>query len=154
MPADRAIQRGLVDTNIVILRQSIDPAALPDEVAISAITLAELSVGPHAVLGDDEAARLERLTRTMILQRTEHEFDPLPFDAAAARIFGQLVGSVLAVGRAVRRRHADLQIAATAAAHRLPLYTTNPRDYVGTEAWVQVIAVPRPTTTAPEAPPG
>ena len=70
--------RGLIDANIVILRDWLSPDVLPDQVAISAVTLAELSVGPHAVLGDDEAARIERARRTAILQRAESEFDPLP----------------------------------------------------------------------------
>ena len=143
MPADHP--RGLIDTNIVILRDLLTPGVLPDEVAISAVTLAELSAGPHAVVGDDLPARVERGRRTAILQRTESEFDPLPFDAPAARIYGQLSGAVLAYGRAPRRRHADLQIAATAVANGLPLYATNPDDYAGLGAWLTVVPVPRPS---------
>lgn len=139
-------QRGLVDTNIVILRDRLAPDDLPDEIAISAVTLAELSAGPHAVVGDDAAARAERGRRIGILQRVESEFDPLPFDAAAARVYGQLTGAVRALGRAPRRRHADLQIAATAAANTLPLYTTNPDDFAGLEEWVMIVPVKRPQT--------
>jgi predicted nucleic acid-binding protein len=146
MPAEHP--RGLIDTNIVILRNLLTPGVLPDEVAISAVTLAELSAGPHAVVGDDPPARVERGRRTAILQRTESEFDPLPFDAPAARIYGQLSGAVLAYGRTPRRRHADLQIAATAVANGLPLYTTNPDDYAGLGEWLTVVPVPRP----PQAP--
>ena len=47
-------RQGLLDTNILILRRWIDPAELPDEMAISAITLAELSAGLHEVRSNDE----------------------------------------------------------------------------------------------------
>ena len=143
-PADTT-RRGLVDTNIVILRDWIPAGALPEEIAISAVTLAELSAGPHAVGGVDPAARIERARRTAILQRVESEFDPLAFDASAARIYGQLAGAVFAYGRTPRRRHADLQIAATAVANRLRLYTTNPDDYAGLDGWLTLVPVPRPS---------
>lgn len=136
--------RGLVDTNVVILREWIGPESLPDEVAISAVTLAELSAGPVSVLGHDSAAQAERARRTLILQRVESDFDPVPFDAAAARVYGQLVGAVLSIGRTPRRRLADLQIAATAVVHGLPLFTTNPDDYTGLEDWLRIVPVPRP----------
>jgi predicted nucleic acid-binding protein len=85
-------RRGLLDTNIMILRSRIAPDELPDEMAISAVTLAELSAGPHEVRPDTgqdvyvEAA--ERARRLDVLQRAEHEFDPIPFDADAARAYG------------------------------------------------------------------
>lgn len=142
MPTDQ--RRGLVDTNIVILRDRLAPVELPEEIAISAVTLAELSAGPHAVTGDDVAARAERGRRMAILQRAESEFEPIAFDAPAARIYGQLTGAVRALGRTPRRRHADLQIAATAVANGLPLYTTNPHDFAGLEEWVTVVPVNRP----------
>lgn len=140
-------RRGLVDTNIVILRGRLDPDDLPDEMAISAVTLAELSAGPHSVVGDDAAARAERGRRIAILQQAESEFDPFPFDAPAARVYGQMAGAVRALGRTPRRRRADLQIAATAAANALPLYTTNPDDFTGMEEWVTIMAVRRPPTS-------
>ena len=141
-PAERG--RGLVDTNIIVLRDRLGPDVLPEELAISAVTLSELSAAPHAVRGDDAAARIERARRTAIVQRVESEFEPLSFDAAAARVYGQLSGAVLAYGRTPRRRHADLQIAATAVANRLPLYTTNPDDYAGLGTWLVLVPVPRP----------
>lgn len=144
MATDR--QRGLVDTNLVILRDRLSSLELPEEIAISAVTLAELSAGPHAVVGDDFPARAERGRRMAILQRAESEFDPLPFDAPAARVYGQLTGAVRALGRTPRRRLADLQIAATAAANGLALYTTNPDDFAGLEDWVTVVPVTRPLT--------
>lgn len=142
MPTDH--RSGLVDTNIVILRDRLAPIELPEEIAISAVTLAELSAGPHAVVGDDAPARAERGRRISILQRAESEFEPLAFDAPAARVYGQLTGAVRALGRTPRRRHADLQIAATAAVNGLPLYTTNPDDFAGLEEWVSVVPVSRP----------
>lgn len=142
MLADHA--QGLVDTNIVILRDWLTGDQLPRQVAISAVTLAELSAGPHSVVGDDAGARAERARRTAILQRAESEFDPLPFDAPAARLYGQLAGAVIAHGRTPRRRIADLQIAAIAAAQGLPLYTTDPDDYEGLGELVDIVPVARP----------
>ncbi|WP_173923351.1 type II toxin-antitoxin system VapC family toxin [Agromyces sp. Marseille-P2726] len=140
MPAEHP--RGLLDTNIVILRRWIDPDDLPAEVAISAVTLAELSAGVHLVRGADSAT--ERARRIDVLQRVEHEFDPIPFDVDAARAFGRISAAVQAVGRTPRRRIADLMIAAVAAAQSLPLYTTNPRDFVGLDELLEVEAVSRP----------
>ena len=140
------LTKGLIDTNIVILRDWLSPDDLPDQVAISVVTLAELSVGPHAVIGDDALARTERARRTAILQRAEAEFDPLVFDAETARTYGELAAAVLAHGRTARRRHADLQIAATAVVNGLPLYTTNPDDYAGLDGYLTVIPVQRPST--------
>ncbi len=141
-------RQGLLDTNVLILRRWIDPAELPDEMAISAVTLAELSAGPHQVRPNSEQDMYdeheERARRTEALQRAESEFDPVPFDAEAARIYGRVTAAVVTAGRKPRRRVADLMIAATAIAEALPLYTTNPGDYAGLEKLVRVIAVTRP----------
>lgn len=131
--------RGLIDTNIVIYLPRLTARQLPAEMVISAVTLAELSAGPHHT--DDPA---ERARRTSLLQHTEATFDPLPFDADAARAYGQIAAAVLAIGRTPRRRIADLMIASVAAVHQLPLYTTNPSDFVGLDELVTVVAVPRP----------
>jgi predicted nucleic acid-binding protein len=128
------IRQGMLDTNILILRKWIDPAELPDEMAISAITLAELSAGPHA----------ERARRLEILQRAESEFDPVPFDAEAARLFGRVTAAAIAAGRKPRGRAVDLMIAATAIAESLPLYTTNPADFTGLDDLVRIVSVTRP----------
>lgn len=147
MNADRHAQ-GLLDTNIVILRRWIDPAELPDEMAISAITLAELSAGPHEVRRNDGRAdyeeHAERARRLDVLQRAENEFDPIPFGAEAARIYGSVTAGVIAVGRKPRRRVADLMIASVAIAEGLPLFTTNPDDYRGLENLVTIVPVTRP----------
>jgi len=138
--------QGLVDTNILILRDRIDIAELPDEMAVSAMTLAELSAGPHLVRPEsiqyDEHA--ERARRIDILQRVENEFDPIPFDAEAARLYGRMTAGVVAVGRTPRRRAIDLMIAATAAAEGLPLYTSNPDDYKGLDHIITLVPVTRP----------
>lgn len=128
--------RGLLDTNILILRRSIDHAELPAVVSISSVTLAELSAGPHHA--EDP---LERARRLDVLQRAESEFDPLPFDIEAARAFGQVCAAVLAVGRKTRSRVADLMIASVAIANQLPLYTTNPGDFDGLGDLLTVRAV-------------
>lgn len=140
--------QGLLDTNIVMLRRKIDPNDLPDEMAISAITLAELSAGPHEVRGNTEQTaydeRAERARRLEILQRVENEFDPIPFDAEVARIYGRVAAAVIGAGRKPRGRFADLMIAATVIAEGLPLFTTNPKDFVGLDALLTIVLVNRP----------
>ena len=116
---------GMLDTSVVVDLDRIDPARLPDRISISAVTMAELAAGPHAT--DDPHERARRQDR---LQRAESVFDPLPFDADAARAYGRVYANVLAAGRKARgRRAVDLLIAATAVAHELPLYTRNPADF-------------------------
>lgn len=147
MSAERRSQ-GMLDTNILILRQWIDPDELPDEMAISAITLAELSAGPHEVRRNDEQdsydEHAERARRLDVLQRAESEFDPVPFDAEAARIYGRLTAAVIASGRKPRRRVVDLMIASTAIAERMPLFTTNPDDFVGLQDLIEIVRVTCP----------
>jgi len=128
---------GLLDTSVVI--DWDDPAvstALPDEAAISAVTLAELTAGPHLASGSNERAR-----RQARLQQVEATFDAIAFDAAAARSYGQVVAAVLEIGRSHRRRIADLLIAATAHANGLPLYTRNPHDFDGLGKLIHVVGV-------------
>lgn len=136
--------RGLLDTNIVILEERLDVALLPEEMAISTITLAELAAGVHAVRDDAPDAVAERARRISLLQRVEALFDPLPFDDEAARLYGRVVAATTALGRSSRRRTADLFIASVAGAHGLPLYTTNPDDFAGLDGLVEVVPVPRP----------
>jgi predicted nucleic acid-binding protein len=143
-------QQGLLDTNIMILRKWVDPDELPAEMAISAITLGELSAGPHEVRRNDEQddydEYTERARRLDVLQRAENEFDPIPFDAEAARIYGRVCAAVIGAGRKPRRRVADLMIAAIAIAEELPLFTTNPDDFKGLEDLLTVVPVTRPKT--------
>jgi predicted nucleic acid-binding protein len=139
---------GLLDTNILILRRHIDPAELPAQMAISAISLAELSAGPHEVRPNADQSAYdeieERARRLDVLQRVESEFDPIPFDAQAARIYGRVAAAMIAAGRKPRRRFADLMIAATAIVEELPLFTTNRDDYRGLEKLLTVVRVARP----------
>lgn len=134
----------MLDTNILILRNIVDAALLPDESAISAVVLGELAAGVHLVPADAPDARIVRAERVALLQQAEAEFDPIPYTAEAARMYGRMSAAVAALGRSARRRTADLMIAATAAAEGLALYTTNPDDYRGLESLVTVIAIPRP----------
>jgi predicted nucleic acid-binding protein len=145
---DERPARGLLDTNILILRSWIDPDELPDEMAVSAVTLAELSAGPHEVRGNDEQdmydEHAERARRLEVLQRVENEFDPIPFDAEAARIFGRITAAVIAAGRKPRRRLADLMIASTAISQGLALFTANPDDFNGLHTLLRIVPVTRP----------
>ena len=136
------IGRGVLDTNTVILLPRLtDAAVLPQEPLITAITLAELSVGP--LVATDER---ERSARQAQLQQAEADFDPLPFDAAAARAFGQVAASLRRAGRTPGARSYDALIAATALSRGLAVYTSNAMDYQGIEGLV-VVAVPHPDLT-------
>jgi predicted nucleic acid-binding protein len=127
----------VIDTSVVIDLEQLDAAALPVEIAISAITMAELAAGPHATNDADERAR-----RQDRLQRTEAAFDPLPFDGEVARAYGRIYAAVLSAGRKARgARAVDLLIAATACAADLPLYTRNGEDFRGLEDLIDVITV-------------
>ncbi|GGT06997.1 hypothetical protein GCM10010207_01530 [Streptomyces atratus] len=147
-PSPVAFRQGLLDTNIMILRRWIDPAELPAEMAISSITLAELSAGPHEVRRNEEQSdydeHAERARRLDVLQRAENEFDPIPFGVEAARIYGRVCAAVIGMGRKPRRRIADLMIAAVAVAEELPLFTTNPDDFKGLDGLLTVVPVTRP----------
>ena len=129
--------RGLVDTSVVIDLEQLDARQLPVELAVSAITMAELAAGPHAT--DDAVERARRQDR---LQRSEAAFDPLPFDGEAARAYGRIYAAEKARGRKARGARAlDLLIAATACAENLPIYTRNPEDFEGLRDLVQVVTV-------------
>ena len=129
--------RGIADTSIVIDLEQIAASSLPSELAISAVTLAELAAGPHATA--DAAERARRQDR---LQRTEATFEPLPLDGAVARAYGRVYAAVAAAGRKARGPRAfDLLIAATALAAELPVYTRNPGDFADLDGLVDVVAV-------------
>jgi tRNA(fMet)-specific endonuclease VapC len=118
-------ERGILDTSTVILLERItDISLLPGEPMITAVTLAELSAGP--LLATDPA---EQATRQVRLQQAEADFDPLPFDAAAARSLGRVAASLHGAGRKTRARAYDAMIAAVALSNDLPLFTCNPADF-------------------------
>ncbi|MER6690769.1 PIN domain-containing protein [Streptomyces minutiscleroticus] len=149
MPADRSTyEQGLLGTDIMILRRWANPEGLPDETAITAIFLAELSAGPHEVRRDDERSgydeHVERARRPDVLRRTENEFDPVPFDADAARIHGRICAAVIGAGREPRRRVADLMIAAIVAVEDLLLFTTGPDVFKGLDDLLTAVPVTRP----------
>ncbi|HSY14556.1 MAG TPA: type II toxin-antitoxin system VapC family toxin [Jatrophihabitantaceae bacterium] len=128
---------GLLDTSVVI--DWHDPAvvaALPEQVAISAVTAAELAAGPHLAGTAAEAAR-----RQARLQEVEAKLEPLRFDGAAVRSYGLVVAAIVGEGRKPRSRFADLLIAATAHANGLDLYTRNGDDFAGLDGLVRVIAI-------------
>jgi predicted nucleic acid-binding protein len=132
---------GILDTNTVILLSRFDdPKVLPDIPTITAITLAELSVGPLVATSDSE-----RAARQAHLQQAEADLDPLPFDAAAARAFGGVAADIRSVGRKTKARSYDALIAAIAISNDLPLYTVNPSDFLGIDR-LNLIAVPHPNT--------
>lgn len=129
--------QGLLDTSTLILLGSVsDLTTLPAEPVISAITLAELSVGPLVTTDPAEQAR-----RQAHLQQAEADFEPLPFDAAAARAFGAVAASLRRHGRKSTARAFDALIAATAIANSLAVHTVNPRDFTGIDR-LRVVAVP------------
>ena len=131
------MSEGLIDTSVLI--DWDDPAvgaALPDMVAISAITMAELAASPHLA-----REPLEKASRQARLQQVESLFDALDFDSAAARSYGQVVAAVVAAGRSHRSRVADLLIAAVAHSNRLALYTRNPQDFAGLDTLITVVAI-------------
>jgi tRNA(fMet)-specific endonuclease VapC len=131
--------RGVLDTSTVILLPRLrDPNALPEVPLITAVTLAELSVGPLVASTEEE-----RAARQAHLQQAEADFDPLPFDAAAARAFGQVAASLQRSGRKSAARAYDAMIAATAVANSLPVYTCNPSDFAGIDN-LAVVTVPHP----------
>jgi predicted nucleic acid-binding protein len=134
---EQRLDRGILDTSVVIDLERLDASELPREIAVTSITMAELAAGPHAT-----SEVVERARRQDRLQRAEAAFDPLPFDAAAARAYGRIFAAVVAQGRKARgARAVDLLIAAVAAAVELPLCTRNPDDFSGLDDLVTVVAV-------------
>jgi predicted nucleic acid-binding protein len=129
-------ERGLIDTSVIIDLPEIDPSKLPHEMAVSAISLAELAAGPHATTNAAERAR-----RQDRLQRVEATFEALEFDADAARAYGRVYAAVTSAGRKARgQRAVDLLIAATALAADLPLYTRNPTDFAALNGLLEVVS--------------
>lgn len=134
--------RGILDTSTLIALSRLDDVSrLPQEPLITAVTLAELSVGP--LIARDER---ERAARQAHLQQAESDFDPLPFDAPAARAFGRVAASLRRAGRKSAGRAFDAMIAATAIAHELPVFTCNPADFAGIDDLLLVdVPIPRAT---------
>lgn len=126
----------VLDTNVFIDLATMDRTSFPDVCALTTITLAELQ---HGIVVAKDAA--DRDVRTKRLGTAIAGYDPLPFDRRAAARYGSLIGLTLAANRDPRSRKFDLMIAAIASCHDLPLYTRNPKDFVGLESLVEVIEV-------------
>ncbi len=134
---ERHHPRGLADTSVIIDLEQIEPGELPEQVAISAVTMAELAAGPHAT-----ADLRERARRQERLQRAESVFEVFPVDARVARAYGMIYATTLAAGQKPRGRRAfDLLIAATALSAGLPLYTRDPADFRELEELIDVVSV-------------
>lgn len=120
---------GILDTSTLIqLGRVSEIDRLPIEPRITAITLAELAVGPLIAVDAGEQA-----SRQLHLQQAEADFEALPFDTAAARAFGQVAASLRRAGRKTAARAYDAMIAATAIANDLPVHTCNIADFRGIE---------------------
>ncbi len=122
--------RAVLDTSVLL---GPDPGLSDAEVAISAVSLAELHFG--VLVATAPAVRAERLRRLSIIERT---FDALSVDGSVAREYGRLAAAVVAAGRQPRARVADLLIAATAAAHHATLWTYNAGDMKGLEGLIEI----------------
>ncbi len=130
------LTQGVLDNSVVIDHDLIDPSQLPDESAITAVTLAEVAAEPHATENRDERAR-----RQDRLQWATATWDPMPFDAEAARSYGRAFAAARAARQSGRSRLADLLIASTAAANGLPLYTRNPADFSPLKDIVKIVKI-------------
>ena len=129
---------GLLDTSVVISLGAVSESDLPAYPFISALTLAELSVGPLIA-----KSHSERETRQLVLQQVESTFDPLPFDSNCARRFGIIASEMRQGGKKSRARGIDAIIAATALANDLPLYTCNTKHF---EAITNLEVLPVPSS--------
>ena len=126
--------RGLLDTSVFIAGEQGRELAtnrLPDEAAVSVVTLAELELGVQ--LAASEEARGRRLRTLRAAQAT---YVALPVDEAVASAFAELVATARRAGR--RPKIQDTWIAATARAHRVAVYTQD-RDFA--DLAVDVVAV-------------
>jgi len=129
------LSRGLLDTSILIAleEQGSLAASLPEALAISAATLAELHYG--VLVAKNNSLRQQRLQRLGVIEAT---FEPIPLDAEVARAFAAVAHTVKAFGKQPRARVMDLWIAATALAKDIPLLTRNVKDFEGLEELIEV----------------
>jgi predicted nucleic acid-binding protein len=127
----------LIDTSVAVDLAKLDRAALPAAIAVSALTIAELAVGPF---GDPH--NLKRMQRLRHLRNVEASVEPLNFDLRCAQAYARVYRAVARVGRKPRGSRAlDLLIAATALAHDLPLYTKNVKDLRGLDGLIEIVEV-------------
>ena len=112
----------IVDTSVLLGPEPSAGTQLPDDAAISVVTLAELWLG--ALIADELD---ERASRLALLSEVQRRFEALPVDGAVARGYGELMAA--ARQRGVRPRPFDALIAATAMIRNVPVYTRD-RDFV------------------------
>ncbi len=127
----------LLDTSVVIDVETVDRGEYADSaVVVSAVTVGELAygIGIGSGTGDRDARELR-------LRRVLASYEIVPFGVEEAKFYGVLAELVRIAGRNPRPRRLDLQIAATAAAARLPLLTMNPDDFVGVGTLVDVVPI-------------
>ncbi len=128
-------ERGLIDTSVLIALGAVEVRWLPEDVSVSALTLAELARGPATAVDGPSRARRQEL-----VQVVESVFEVLSFDSTCARGFGRVCTEVVTAGRKPGgTRSVDLMIAATALAHELPLYTLNAADLLGLDGLVEIV---------------
>jgi len=129
-------RRALLDTSVVIDYPADQVAEVADELAVSAITMAELHYGVSATPDP-----LEQLRRRQRLQLVHDLYDVLPFDARSAEYYGALATALRLSGRNPRPRRMDLQIAATAARNGLMLLTHNTADFARLDKTIEIIGL-------------
>lgn len=111
------MSRALADTSVFIAREAGRPLAdLPDEIAVSVVTAAELELG--VLRARDQKTRAARLAT---LSRVRAEYPLLVIDDATASCFARIADEQLGSGRRLRRH--DTWIAATALRHGAAVVT-------------------------------
>lgn len=109
--------QAIADTSIFIAREAGRPVGeLPDELAVSVVTAAELELGVLRA-GDPTV----QATRLATLSEVRSAFALLPIDQGTASWFARIADAELRVGRKLRRH--DIWIAATARRHGAAVVT-------------------------------
>jgi predicted nucleic acid-binding protein len=111
------VTRAIADTSVFIAQEAArELGDLPDEIAVSVITAAELELG--VLRGRDTDTRARRLATLAQVRAT---YPLLPIDAETASCFARIAATELEAGRRIRRH--DAWIAATALRHGVAVAT-------------------------------
>ena len=132
MTRGSAVTIAILDTSVLI----DSPLGFEKECAISVVSIAELLYGFRKATHPARAA-----ARFHALVTVRSSFRTIPVDQRVADSYGKLCVLIERTGRSVRSRTMDILIAATAHAANAPLYTKNPKDFIGLEGHVEVIAL-------------